>query len=251
MVVPSLPGFGFSDRPSTTGWDLDRIAVAWDELARSLGYERYGVQGGDWGALLTSAQARLCGDHLVGIHLNMPVVFPTMVDTADPTPEEQAAPARIAEHTSTGRAYSEIQSARPQTLGYGLTDSPAGQLAWIAEKYRCWTDNGPDDAGDPITALTREQMLDNVSVYWFTGTGASSGRLYWEALRKAGIEPVDVPTGVSVFPRELFPASQRWVEQRYRDLRHYRRLDRGGHFAAWEQPESFVDEVRAFFRTVR
>jgi pimeloyl-ACP methyl ester carboxylesterase len=247
VVVPSLPGYGFSDRPAEPGWDLDRVARAWDELARTLGYERYGVQGGDWGALLTSAQAEHCADHLLGIHLNMPVVRPDQVDAAEPTPEEQAALARIAEHASTGRAYSEVQSTRPQTLGYGLTDSPAAQCAWILEKYRFWTDND----GDPVTALTRDEMLDNISVYWFTATAASSARLYWEALRRVRSDPIDVPVGVSVFPRELFPVSRRWAEARYRDLRHYRRLVRGGHFAAWEQPEVFVDEVRAFFRTVR
>jgi pimeloyl-ACP methyl ester carboxylesterase len=174
VVVPSLPGYGASDRPTASGWDLDRIAHAWDELARALGYERYGVQGGDWGALLTSAQAEHFADHLVGIHLNMPVVRPDQVDVGDATAVEEAALARIAEHAAAGRAYSAVQSTRPQTLGYGLTDSPAAQCAWILEKCRFWTDND----GDPVSALTQEQMLDNVSVYWFTATAASSARLY-------------------------------------------------------------------------
>jgi len=247
VVVPSLPGFGFSERPSSPGWDLTRIALAWDTLARTLGYERYGVQGGDWGALLTAAQARHCGDHLLGIHVNMPVVPFDRIDTSDPTEEERDALERAAFHANWGRGYAAIQSTRPQTLGYGLTDSPAAQCAWILEKCWSWTDN----AGDPAQALSRDQMLDNISVYWFTGTAASSARLYWEGLRNADAEPIDVPTGVSVFPREIIPASRSWAESRYHDLRHYRRLDRGGHFAAWEQPELFVDEVRTFFRTVR
>jgi pimeloyl-ACP methyl ester carboxylesterase len=247
VVVPSLPGYGYSDRPDAPGWDLRRVARAWDGLMRTLGYDRYGAQGGDWGAILTTSMARQFADHLVGIHVNMPVLTPAAVDASEPTAEEQAALARVTEHRRTGRGYAEQQSTRPQTLGYGLTDSPVGQCAWILEKCALWTDCD----GDPERALTRDQMLDNISVYWFTATAASSARLYWESLAAADLDPVAVPAGVSVFPKELFPASRRWVEAHYHDLRHYGRLERGGHFAAWEQPDVFVDEVRAFFRTVR
>jgi pimeloyl-ACP methyl ester carboxylesterase len=247
VVVPSLPGFGFSDRPSEPGWDLVRIAGAWDQLMESLGYPLYGAQGGDWGAILTTSLARHHGDHLTGIHVNMPVLTPALIDTGDPTMEEQQALARITDHQRCGRGYSEIQSTRPQTIGYGLVDSPVAQCAWILEKCRDWTDN----EGDPEQALTRDQILDNISVYWFTRTGASAGRHYWQCLASADMDPIDVPAGVSVFPKDLFPASRRWSKTRYHDLRWFHRLTRGGHFAAWEQPEIFVDEVRGFFRTVR
>jgi hypothetical protein len=146
-----------------------------------------------------------------------------------------------------GRGYSEQQSTRPQTLGYGLTDSPAGQCAWIIEKFWAWTDCG----GHPERALTKDQMLDNVSVYWFAATATSSARLYWESLRQANREPVTAPSGISIFPKEIFPISRRWAETRYLDLRYFNRLDRGGHFAAFEQPALFADELRRFFRLVR
>ena len=247
VVAPSLPGYGWSDKPTRAGWKVDRIARAWDDLMVQLGYHRYGAQGGDWGASVTANMAVLRPERLAGIHVNMPTVGPDRDTLGDLTPEEQQALDDVSRHTSEGMGYSTQQSTRPQTLGYGLADSPAGQCAWIAEKFWAWTDND----GHPEHALSRDQILDNVSVYWFTATAASSARLYWESFTQRSSEPIAVPSGISIFPREIFRPSRRWAERRFTDLRWYETLDRGGHFAAFEQPELFVDQVRGFFRTVR
>lgn len=247
VVVPSLPGYGWSDRPTATGWGVPRIAAAWHELMRRLGYQRYGAQGGDWGAGVTTTMAVEPPPGLVGIHLNMAVAPPDPATMGELTPTEQQALADLAEHARSGTGYSKQQSTRPQTLGYGLTDSPAGLCGWIAEKYWAWTDCD----GDPERALTKQQMLDNISVYWFTATATSAARLYWESFRASHDSEISVPTGVSIYPREIMRPSRRWCEQRYTDLRWYEELDRGGHFAAFEQPASFVEQVRGFFRTVR
>ena len=248
VVCPSLPGYGFSDKPARAGWGVARIAAAWAALMARLGYERYGAQGGDWGSLVTLHLAQIDAGHLAGIHVNMPIVSPAdIAAVGEPTPTEQAALDAFAEHRASGTGYSKQQSTRPQTLGYGLVDSPAAQCAWIVEKFWAWTDHD----GHPESAVGRDALLDNVMLYWLPGTGASSGRLYWESFNQRDYAPIDVPAGCSVFPKEIFPISERWTRQRFRDLRHYRELDRGGHFAALEQPELFVDEVRAFFRHVR
>jgi pimeloyl-ACP methyl ester carboxylesterase len=249
VICPSLPGYGFSEKPRAPGWGVDRIAAAWAELmVAGLGYDRYGAQGGDWGAAVTTALARHDPDHLAGIHLNMPIVSPAHIrDAGEPTAQEQAALARFAEHRASGTGYSKQQSTRPQTLGYGLVDSPAAQCAWIIEKFWAWTDCD----GHPENALTRDELLDNVMLYWLPATGASAARLYWESLRDRHYEPITVPAGCSLFPKEIFPASRRWLERRFTDLRHFNELDRGGHFAAFEQPGLFVEELRTFFRSVR
>jgi pimeloyl-ACP methyl ester carboxylesterase len=245
VVAPSLPGYGFSDKPTSTGWGVDRIAGAWSALMARLGYERYGAQGGDWGSMVTSYIGLHDVDHVAGIHLNMPVVIPA--SPGEPTDEEKAGLARFAEYQEVDSGYSKQQSTRPQSVGYGLVDSPAGQCAWIVEKFWKWTDCD----GDPYNVLTRDELLDNVMLYWIPGTGASSARLYWESFKALNFDPVTLPVGCSIFPKELFIPSKRWCEQRFPDLRWYNRLDKGGHFAAFEQPEIFVDEVRSFFRTVR
>jgi pimeloyl-ACP methyl ester carboxylesterase len=247
VVCPSLPGYGFSDKPDKHGWDVHRIARVWAELMDRLGYRRYGAQGGDWGAAVTTSLGHQDAEHLAGIHLNMPVAFPDPAGMADLTEAEQATLAALAHYDQWDSGYSKQQSTRPQTLGYGLVDSPAGQCAWIVEKFWSWTDCD----GDPLNVLTRDELLDNVMLYWIPGTGASSGRLYWESFRHFDREPVAVPTGCSIFPKEVIRSSRRWVEQRFSDLRHWHELDKGGHFAAFEQPDAFVDEVRAFFRHVR
>lgn len=248
VVVPSLPGYGWSDKPAVTGWGVQRIARAWDDLMGGLGYHRYGAQGGDWGAMVTASLGQqVPSERLVGIHLNMAIAGPDEETSGDLTPAEQAALADMGEHAAWGMGYSSQQSTRPQTLGYGLADSPAGQCAWIVEKFWAWTDCG----GDPQRALSRDQMLDNVMAYWVPGTAASSARLYWESFRNAGTGPVDLPTGISVFPREIIRPSRRWAERRFTDLRWFNELDAGGHFAAFEQPAAFVEEVRNFFRLVR
>jgi len=247
VVAPSLPGYGWSDKPATAGWGVPRIATAWAALMRELDYRRYGAQGGDWGAGITTTMGEQQPDGLVGIHVNMAVAMPDPSTMDKLTPAEQNALDDIGEHMKSGTGYSTQQSTRPQTLGYGLTDSPAGQCAWIAEKFWAWTDCN----GHPENALTKQQMLDNISVYWFTRTAASSARLYWESFRASHANPVSVPAGISIYPHEIIRPSRRWCDQRYTDIRWFDELDRGGHFAAFEQPESFVDQVRGFFRLVR
>ncbi len=247
VVVPSLPGYGFSGKPTGTGWTVRRIATAWATLMDRLGYGRYGAQGGDWGAMVTATLGHQDPGHVAGIHLNMPMAAPGSFDLTDLTPGEEAALASYDEHRKWGTGYSKEQSTRPQTLGYGLVDSPAGQAAWIVEKFWAWTDCD----GHPEHVLTRDELLDNVMLYWLPAAAASSARLYWESFVRPGFEEVDVPTGCSVFPKEIMRMSRRWAATRFRDLRYWNELDRGGHFAAFEQPAVFVDEVRAFFRLVR
>jgi len=248
VVCPSLPGYGFSDKPAAPGWGVSRIAAAWAELMARLGYERYGAQGGDWGAMVTMTLANLDAARLAGIHLNMPLVSPDDIRAAgEPTERERAALAAFAEHRPWGTGYSKQQRTRPQTLGYGLVDSPAAQCAWIVEKFWAWT----DCEGDPETVLTRDELLDNVMLYWLPAAGAASARLYWESFGDRDFSRIHVPTGISVFPKEILPMSRRWAERRFTDLRHYAELDRGGHFAAFEQPDAFVAELRAFFAQVR
>jgi len=247
VVAPSLPGYGWSDKPSATGWNVPRIARAWDTLMHALGYERYGAQGGDWGAGITTTMGEQQPDGLVGIHLNMAVATPDRDTMSDLTPAEQQALDDLSQHLKTGTGYSTQQSTRPQTLGYGLTDSPAGQCAWIAEKFWAWTDCD----GHPENALSKDEMLDNISLYWFTATAASSARLYWESFNSSHRSEVPVPSGISIYPREIVRPSRRWCEKRYTNLRWYEELERGGHFAAFEQPASFVEQLRGFFRLVR
>ena len=247
VVVPSLPGYAYSDKPTAPGWNVPRVARAWDTLMRDLGYDRYGAQGGDWGAMVTTSIGQQCADNVTGIHVNLPVVNFGECDMTELTDQEATALARVGEHAEWGMGYSAEQSTRPQTLGYGLTDSPAGQCAWILEKFWAWTDND----GHPEQALSKDQMLDDISLYWFTSTAASSARLYWESFKAVDMEPVTCPSGVSSFPKEILGVSERWARTRFTDLRWYGAPERGGHFAAFEQPELFVDEVRGFFRTVR
>jgi epoxide hydrolase len=251
VVCPSLPGYGFSGKPSVTGWGVGRIAAAWAEVMARLGYGRYGAQGGDWGSAVTSALGRQDPHHLAGIHLNMPVVPLGSIDVGAMTPAEQEALASLADFRKWGSGYSKQQSTRPQTLGYGLADSPVGQCAWIVEKFQAWTDCD----GHPENVFTRDELLDNVMLYWLTGSAASSARLYWESYDAgfggSGHRPIDVPTGCSIFPKEVVRISRRLAETGFSDIRYWNQLDRGGHFAAFEQPELFVDELRSAFRLMR
>ncbi len=248
VVCPALPGYGFSDKPERSGWGIQRIARAWAQLMAGLGYERYGAQGGDWGAVVTMAIGSQDTDHCAGVHLNMAVAPPGPDDMADLTPSEKGALDAMAHYDRWESGYMKEQSTRPQTVGYGLVDSPSGQAAWIVEKFWAWTDCD----GHPETIFTKDELLDNVMLYWLTGAGASSARLYWEAVTTmGGLEPVGVPSGISVFPHEIFRVSRRWAERRFTDLRFFSEPERGGHFAAFEQPQRFVDDVRGFFRTVR
>ena len=247
VVCPSLPGYGWSEKPSRHGWNVDRIGRAWAQLMAALGYERYGAQGGDWGSMVTTAVGLQDPEHCAGIHLNMAIAPPGPEDLAELTPVEQSALDGMGHYDRWDSGYSKQQSTRPQTLGYGLVDSPAGQAAWIVEKFWAWTDSD----GHPENVLGRDELLDNVMMYWLPGTGASSARLYWESFAVGSLPQVDVPTGITVFPREIFRVSRRWAEKRFKDLRHFSEPEKGGHFAAFEQPERFVQEVRASFRTMR
>jgi epoxide hydrolase len=247
VVCPSLPGYGFSGKPAQTGWSIERTADAWDQLMTRLGYSRYGAQGGDWGAQVTTGLGMNHGDHLAGIHLNMPIALPDPATADDLTDREKAALASMDHYARWDSGYSKQQSTRPQTVGYGLVDSPAGLCAWIVEKFWSWTDSD----GDPLNVLTKDELLDNVMLYWLPGTGASSARLYWESFSKPLLGPVDVPVGCSIFPKEIFRPSRRWAERQFPDLRYWNEAARGGHFAAFEQPEAFVAEVRAAFRAFR
>jgi epoxide hydrolase len=248
VVCPSLPGYGFSDKPTATGWGIPHIAGAWAQLMARLGYDRYGAQGGDWGAMVTMAMAQIDQPHLAGIHLNMPTIARAAVaEAGTPTADEQASLDAYVEHRRHGTGYSTQQSTRPQTLGYGLVDSPAAQCAWIVEKFWAWMDCD----GHPENVVSRDELLDNVMLYWLPGTGASSARLYWESFAERDERIIEVPVGCSIFPKEIFPISRRWAEYRFKDLRYWNELERGGHFAALEQPAVFVDELRAFFRLVR
>lgn len=246
LVLPSLPGYGFSDRPKDR-WPVPRIGAAWIALMKRLGYDRFVAQGGDWGSAVTTAIGMSGDPAVAGIHLNMVTVRPSEADMADLTPAEQAALADMQRYMAEGNGYSTQQATKPQTIGYALTDSPAGQAAWIYEKLAAWTDSG----GVPETVLSRDAMLDDIMLYWLPGTAASSARLYYESFRNFPADPVSVPTACSIFPKELFRASRRWAERRFSNIVHWGEPAKGGHFAAWEQPALFVEEVRAGFRAMR
>ena len=249
VVCPSLPGYGFSDKPTATGWGIEQIATAWDTLMTRLGYERYVAQGGDWGAAITTNIGMQDLGHCAGIHVNMPSARPTKESLANPTEREQAALAGGKHYQDWDSGYSKQQSTRPQTLGYGLVDSPIGQAAWILEKFWSWT----DCQGHPENALTRDELLDNVMIYWLTASGASSGRLYWESFGRAagGGGAVELPTGCSIFPKEIVAMPRSWAEGTYHNIIYWNELDKGGHFAAFEQPELFVNELRNCFQLMR
>ncbi len=250
IVCPSLPGYGFSGKPDRTGWGVERIARAWARLMARLGHQRYGAVGSDWGTSITASIGQQDPEHVVGIHLIPPLAGPDPDKPGDLPPAERAELDRLRHFAEWESGYSMEHATKPQTIGYGLVDSPALLCAWIVEKFRSWT--------DPESVLTRDDLLDNVMMYWLPGTGASSARLYWESIRQvnawlagASTDTVDVPAGCSVFPHELQRPSRRWAERRFTDVRYWNEPPKGGHFAAFEQPELFVDEVRSFFRLVR
>ena len=249
VIAPSLPGYGFSEPTRTRGWDPWRIARAFALLMRRLGYPRYGVQGGDWGAQIATRIGALDPEHCAGLHTNMPLGDPPE-ETVALSDEDRADLAAMQRFGREESGYALEQSTKPQTLGVALNDSPAGLLAWIVEKLRTWSDCG----GDPESVFTRDQMITNVMVYWVTQTITSSARLYWELQHggsgRGAPEYVGVPTGVARYPKELIRFPRSWVERRY-NVTHWVDRPRGGHFAAMEQPELFVDAVRRFFRTVR
>ena len=248
LVCPSLPGYGFSDKPSKPGTGVEAIADLWAGLMRTLGYERYFAQGGDWGAIITTQIGARDAEGCMGVHLNMPIVDFSKLDLGkDLSARELEALAGAKHYQDWDSGYSKQQSTRPQTLGYGLVDSPAAQAAWILEKFWSWTDCD----GHPENVLTRDELLDNVMMYWLPATGASSARLYWESFSRSGDVTVEVPMAGSIFPKEIFRITEEWAATRYKNIVYWNELDKGGHFAAFEQPERFVNEVQSAFARMR
>jgi len=246
VVLPSLPGFGFSDKPIESGWGLPRIARAWSVLMRRLGYTDYLAQGGDWGAGVTTWMAKQHVEGLAAIHLNLPILFPPPVE-GEPNQAEKATIAQLVAFNDKKSGYAKIQSTRPQTIGYALADSPAGQAAWIYEKLGEWTDSNYE----PEREISRDEMLDNISLYWLTNTAASSARLYYESFgTDLSTQRLDLPVAVSIFPGELFRPPRLWGERVYSRLFYWNETAHGGHFAAFEQPAVFVEELRAAFRAL-
>jgi pimeloyl-ACP methyl ester carboxylesterase len=246
VIAPSLPGYGFSDKPTEAGWGVDHIADAFARLMDRLGYSRYVAQGGDWGSAVTTAVGALDPQHCAAIHVTL-AMGARPSTSGEPTPQEQRALDALAYYREWDSGYSLQQATRPQTLGYGLVDSPAGQAAWILEKFWAWTDCD----GHPENVLGRDELLDNVMLYWINGNGASSARLYWESFRRGTRHTVTVPSGFAVFPKEVVPPVRSWVEGSFTDIRHWAEYDKGGHFAAFEVPDTFVAELRTYFRQFR
>ena len=249
VVIPSLPGYAFSGKPTERGYNPERMADVLAGLMERLGYERYGAQGGDWGAIINRVLAAHYGDRLIGLHSNFMTAGPPP-GSADPnegvSAEEQERRRERAEAFAAGRGYQAIQGTKPQTLGYGLNDSPAGLAAWIVEKFHGWSDND----GNVESAFTKDEMLTNITLYWVTGTITSSSRIYYESRNTPATRPVgyiNVPTGAAIFPKEISFAPRRWAEARYNIVR-WTLMPRGGHFAALEEPELLLDDIRAFFR---
>jgi pimeloyl-ACP methyl ester carboxylesterase len=262
LVLPSMPGYGFSGKPDGVGWGPDRIGRAWDVLMKRLGYRSYVSQGGDWGSVVASAMARQAPAGLLGIHVNMPATVPADVAAAlnngEPAPSgltsvEKAAFDSLDNLYKKGGGYAAMMVTRPQTVGYALADSPAGQAAWIYDKFAAWTHTD----GEPERALSKDDMLDDITLYWLTNSATSSAQLYWEnnnnnfnAVNQKTAE-ISIPVAVTVFPGEIYRAPRSWTEKAYRNLIYFHEVDRGGHFAAWEQPELFAAEIRAAFRSLR
>ncbi|HEX6719675.1 MAG TPA: epoxide hydrolase [Pyrinomonadaceae bacterium] len=266
LVIPSMPGYGFSGKPTATGWEPVHIARAWLELMKRLGYTRFVAQGGDWGAIITDHMATQGAPELIGIHSNMPGVIPSEIDKAAgsgaPTPsglsaDETVAYERLKFVYAKGAGYAYQMGLRPQTL-YGIADSPVGLAAYMLDHDK-WSYAHIAELfdGQSFGDLTRDDILDNVTLYWLTNTGVSSARLYWERLYTENtfaffsVKGVNIPVAVSAFPEDLYQAPRSWSEQAYPNLIYYNKLDKGGHFAAWEQPQLFVDEIRAGFRPLR
>ncbi|MBW4421684.1 MAG: epoxide hydrolase [Myxacorys californica WJT36-NPBG1] len=263
LVIPSLPGYGFSGKPTGTGWDPDHIARAWTKLMQRLGYTRYVAQGGDWGSPITSAMARQAPAGLLGIHINLPATIPpevaAVLASGRPAPaalseQERAAFDSLNIFNQKDRAYAVMMGTRPQTIGYGLTDSPAGLAAWLLGHpgFAQWTSSSHAEKSP-----TKDEVLDDITLYWLTNSAVSSARLYWEnksSLLNAAAQKTDeisLPVAITVFPGEIYRAPETWARRAFRNLIYFHEVDKGGHFAAWEQPQLFSEEIRAAFRSVR
>ncbi|NEA34641.1 epoxide hydrolase family protein [Streptomyces sp. SID13031] len=257
LVIPSMPGYGFSEQPKAKGWNADRIGLAWDVLMKRLGYSKYVSQGGDWGAVVSDKMARRAFPGLLGIHVNMPATVPADVAKAlndgDPAPAglgpvEKKAFDTLKTFYTLNAGYSQMMATRPQTLGYGLTDSPAGLAAWMYDKFAQWTYSG----GDPERSLTKDEMLDDITLYWVTNSEVSSSQLYLEnGENNFNAVDISIPAAITVFPGEIYQTPRSWADRAYHDLIYFNEVDKGGHFAAWEEPELFSREIRAAFRSLR
>ena len=255
VIAPSLPGFGFSEAPSESGYSPERIALILAQLMQKLGYERYAIAGGDWGAIINRHLANHFPDRLIGLHSNMMLASPPADSEkrADITEEEERIRSARQTYMLNEVAYQQIQGTKPQSLGYGLTDSPSGLAAWIVEKFHGWTDMPQGSEGNLTDHFSFDELLTNVSIYWFTNTITSSTRIYYENRNTQQIKPmefINVPTGAAIFPAEIFITPRAWAEESY-DLRHWTVMDEGGHFAALEKPELYIEDLRKFFRLLR
>jgi pimeloyl-ACP methyl ester carboxylesterase len=266
LVIPSVPGYGFSGKPAGTGWDPDRIGRAWAELMKRLGYTRYVAQGGDWGAPISSAMARQAPAGLLGVHLNLPATLPpevaAVLPVGGPAPaglsekERAVFDALVTNNRMGNSAYFVMMTARPQTVGYGATDSPAGLAAWILVHpgFAQWT-----YGANPKESPTKDDVLDDITLYWLTNSATSAARLYWEngargsVISAAGQKTAEIslPVAITVFPEDVYRPPETWARRAYRNLIYFHEVDRGGHFAAWEQPQLFSEEISAAFRSLR
>ncbi|MFM0181994.1 epoxide hydrolase [Paraburkholderia aspalathi] len=257
LVLPSMPGYGFSGKPKGTGWTPDHIARAWEELMRRLGYQHYVAQGGDWGSVIADKMAAQKPPGLLGIHVNMPATVPPDVakslKAGDPPPaglsdKEKAAYRSLDNLYTRGGGYAAMMVTRPQTVGYALADSPIGQAAWMYDKFADWTYSG----GDPERSLTKDEMLDDITLYWLTNTSTSAAQLYWENnANNFNAVDISIPAAVTIFPGEIYQAPRSWTERSYHKLIYFNEVNKGGHFAAWEQPQLFSEELRASFKSLR
>lgn len=257
VVIPSMPGYGFSGKPKTTGWNPGRMAKAWAELMSRLGYKKYVAQGGDWGSVVANVMGKQKPEGLIGIHLSMPATIPPHVAKAlsngGPAPaglttKEKAAYIKMDNFYKKNGAYGAMMVTRPQTLGYGLEDSPTGLAAFFYDKFSEWTYSG----GEPEKSLTLDDMLDDITLYWLTKTATTGARLYWENnANNFNAVNISIPAAITVFPGEIYQAPQTWAERSYKNLIYFNEVDKGGHFAAWEEPQLFADELRAAFRSLR
>jgi pimeloyl-ACP methyl ester carboxylesterase len=250
LVIPSLPGYAFSGKPAEIGWGVDRIARAWATLMDRLGYGRFGAAGSDWGTSVSASLGRQFASRVIGLQLIPPLVAPDPATFDSLTPFEREALDDLERANATESGYSAMHSHKPQTIGYALVDSPVALCTWILEKFWAWTDNG----GDLHSVISRDEFLDNVMTYWMTGSGASSARLYWESFPDIWaifntdvVDRIGVPVGASIFPAETPRPSRRWAERRFTNIRQWHELERGGHFASFEQAATVVSELREFF----
>lgn len=262
LVIPSMPGYGFSEKPTGTGWGPEKIGNAWDVLMKRLGYKNYVSQGGDWGSVIADAMARQAPQGLVGIHVNMPATVPADIAKAlkdgDPAPaglsvKEKAAFVSLNKLYTRGGGYAGMMVTRPQTLGYGLTDSPVGLASFFLDKFNEWTYSG----GNAEKSLTKDEMLDDITLYWLTNTANSSAQLYWENntnnfnVVEQKTNDIKIPVAVTVFPGEIYQAPKSWTEKSYKNLIYFNEVSKGGHFASWEEPQIFTEELRAAFKSLR